>query len=105
MSQRPIWLILGGRKKAVGILEQNIVRDRVRIIKVSPMIVIDGYSYVFHTLEELLRGNGYSPVITVEGKITLTMPCNDDYGWILREIARSYWMAGRVQQDRESINK
>jgi hypothetical protein len=36
---------------------------------------------------------GYNCEISQFGRVTVVLPIRDQYGWILREIAKTFWLA------------
>lgn len=89
---REIWLNLNGKRETVGYLEQRL-NYRSRVLRCEPRRALDGNGSLFTLFEKLIRGHGYSPIISESGVVTLTLPINDSYGWIIRELAKTYWTA------------
>lgn len=93
---RMIWIVLNERQRDTGVLERNTIIERARHIRTKPLRPLNGNDKRFELLESLLRGKGYEPVIFEDGSINITIPIADKYGWILREIATTYYLAQKT---------
>lgn len=90
MPRELFWDIIG-RRTVVGHCF-NAVDYATRKITTKPLKPINSANDYFFMLESQLRERGYDPIIYASGQIYLCIPCNDKYGWVLREIARTYWL-------------
>lgn len=88
---RPIWVELSGKRYNVGDIDQSLV-DRVRKIRLTPYRKVDGLGARMRFLVDLIEGKGYTVSITENGVIQLDMPIGDSYGWLVREVARFYYL-------------
>lgn len=88
---RDIWFTVNGKRSVVGsgTCFRAYAKRQITSRALKPINTDNEY---FLMLESQLRDRGYDPIIYTDGRIQLTIPCNDAYGWIFREIARSYWL-------------
>jgi hypothetical protein len=93
---RDIWVPIDGKRVSTGILVYNSVAYRKREIKTEPYASISGNNPAFTIIGGILKSRGYDPKIFDDGTVLLTLPVNDEYGWILREIAKTYALAEKI---------
>ena len=96
MSPRELFFPLDGKKHLLGACNFSIYL-RKRTIETIPSSTLNGDNYAFSVLESVLRDSNYEPKIYEDGRIILDLPVSDKYGWILREIARAYLLAGNTR--------
>lgn len=89
---RPLWFDVNGKRPEMGYCEM-LCNFGARHIKTVSKYPVDGESLPFQMIEDQLIARGYTPGIYKDGKILLTIPQGDKYGWIFREIARTYYLA------------
>ena len=88
---RGLWFPVSGKQETVGSCGYTISYAERSIIA-SPNKAIDSDNAYFEMLESQLRARGYEPRIHRDGRVFVTIPVQDKYGWVLREIARAYWL-------------
>lgn len=88
---RAIWVELSGKRYNVGEIDQSLTY-RIRKLTLTPYQKVDGLGPRMRLLKDLIEGKGYSVTITENGVIQLDMPCGDSYGWLVREVARFYYL-------------
>ena len=93
---RSIWFLDNGKRQVQGTGDLSSVY-RVNRITAIPNNPLDVYTVYFSMLEDQIRARGYEIRIYEGGKITVDLPRSDKYGWIFREIARTYYLAGKME--------
>lgn len=92
MPRRELWLDVNNRKEVSGHVDQGLQYGK-RIITTYPLRPINPEDLALAVCESTIRSWGYTLMIWADGTIRLTLPRNDTYGLILREIARAYFLA------------
>ena len=88
---RGLWFPVSGKQETVGSCGYTISYAE-RSIYANPDQEINSDNAYFEMLESQLRARGYEPKIYQNGRVFVIIPVQDKYGWILREIARAYWL-------------
>jgi len=66
-------------------------------ITATPNKTLDVYTVYFSMLEDQVRARGYEIRVHEGGKVVVDIPKSEKYGWILREIARTYYLAEKLE--------
>ena len=97
---RGLWFPVNGKQETVGSCGYTISYAE-RSIYANPDQEINSENAYFEMLESQLRARGYEPKIYQNGRVFMIIPVNDKYGWVLREIARAYWLT--IYAKREAV--
>ena len=94
---RPVWFLINGERLDLGVCDLTTIY-RVTRLTATPYQPLDIYTVYFSMLEDQLKIRGYTARLYPGGKITVDIPRSDKYGWIFREIARTYYLAQEARQ-------
>lgn len=93
---RPVWFLINGQRLTLGSGELTSIY-RVTRVTATPYKPVDVYTVYFSMLEDQIKARGYEIRIYEGGKITVDLPISDKYGWVFREIARTYYLAQKTE--------
>jgi hypothetical protein len=91
-QEYPNFLDVDGKRLVVAYATRE-VDSRSRIVISTPVKKLSSSHPAFKMLESSLLMKGYNCEISQFGRVTVVLPIRDQYGWILREIAKTFWLA------------